>query len=133
MIDSEWLARAIAGIGRIEPAVWVARIGKPWGNERLMESPFGWYIKLLNVEPGHRLSLQVHREKNETMMLLAGQADLNGRIMVPYNLYNIPAGTVHRLSVDESALAVATILEISSTGVGGDIIRLEDDYNRSAK
>ena len=49
------------------------RIDKPWGHELLFVHTGRYAGKLLVIEPGKRLSLQYHREKDEAFYLQGGR------------------------------------------------------------
>ncbi len=52
-----------------------ARQDKPWGHELIFAAVEGKYVgKIIHVEAGHSLSLQYHREKEETISMLTGEA-----------------------------------------------------------
>jgi mannose-6-phosphate isomerase len=113
------------------------RIQKPWGYEILL-SPAGapYAAKLIHVQAGKRLSLQLHDTKVETQTLVAGKGILvlegpDGKLhdvrMQPGVGYHVAVGQRHRLcaAADEDA----TIFEASTPEVGVTL-RLEDDYAR---
>lgn len=113
------------------------RISKPWGYEILL-TPEGapYAAKLIHVEAGKRLSLQVHDTKIETQTLLDGQGflvleDADGTLRdVPLERgvgYHVAVGQRHRLcaSPDQDV----TVFEASSPEEG-TTWRLEDDYRR---
>jgi len=111
-------------------------IDKPWGSERLLDVNEHYVVKHLIIRCGHRLSLQYHEMKRETMFLVSGGADLTRRgpagvdatdSMVHGVTYVIESGTVHRLRGTSSEDAL--ILEVSTPELG-DVVRLEDDYGR---
>lgn len=113
-------------------------VEKPWGYERIIEKNATYVVKELVVNPGHRLSLQYHEKKKETMMLVAGDALLQlesetekGKLvnfrMRPFIPYYIQVGQTHRLISD--GLDRARVVEVSTTELD-DIVRLEDDYKR---
>jgi len=91
--------------------------------------------KLLFVRAGQALSLQFHREKDESWYVLggraelqlgkAGQAVLKTEVVGPGAAFRFPPGTVHRVR----ALEDTTILEVSTPQLE-DIVRLEDEYGR---
>jgi len=103
---------------------------KPWGSEILIEHNDHYIIKILCVKSGHRLSLQYHEKKHETMYILNGNAEVElgdektscsqGQFIV------ISPMTKHRVK----AISGLTILEMSSPLDDNDIVRLEDDYGR---
>jgi mannose-6-phosphate isomerase len=50
------------------------KIEKPWGFELLFAQTPQYAGKLIFVKKGHRLSLQYHEKKDETMYLFQGEA-----------------------------------------------------------
>lgn len=112
------------------------RVEKPWGHEILLAEPsLPYAAKLLFVASSHRLSLQRHDRKVETLTLLSGAAALllessTGvlceRPMTPNVGYTVLAGRIHRIS----ALTDAVIME-ASTPEAGITERLHDDYART--
>jgi len=51
------------------------RQDKPWGHELIFAAVDGLYAgKIIQVRAGHALSLQYHRDKDETISVLAGEA-----------------------------------------------------------
>ena len=114
------------------------RIAKPWGEELILQRTADSVVKALRLEPNQRLSLQFHRQKHETLMLLSGDALLTSgsqleqlveRSMRAGTHEEIAAGVIHRLSAGPSG---ADILEIASRLPDDveDIVRLADDYGR---
>jgi mannose-6-phosphate isomerase-like protein (cupin superfamily) len=113
------------------------RIDKPWGYEVLLTpTDLPYTAKLIHVNAGKRLSLQVHDTKVETQTLVAGRGILvlegtDGRLheidMQPGVGYHVAVGQRHRLcaAADEDV----TIFEASTPEVG-TTLRLEDDYAR---
>lgn len=111
-------------------------IGKPWGDEFIVDLCAAYCIKHLRVRRGHRLSLQYHERKRETLTLLSGEATLTlavgdgGPADIPMARgasYVIEPGAIHRIAgVSEED---AVILEVSTTELD-DVVRLEDDYGR---
>ncbi len=111
-------------------------IDKPWGWEYVLDLNERYCVKHLFVRSGHRLSLQYHERKRETMVLISGGAELTMGAtaadaqtveMVVGQAYVIEPGTVHRLR--GTAAEGGLVLEVSSPEVE-DIVRLEDDYGR---
>jgi mannose-6-phosphate isomerase-like protein (cupin superfamily) len=113
-----------------------ARTDKPWGYELLWAHGDGYVGKVLFVEAGHALSLQFHREKDESWYVQSGRAELqlggigeailNTEVVGPGSCFHFPPGTVHRVK----ALDDTTILEVSTPHLD-DVVRLEDDYGRT--
>jgi mannose-6-phosphate isomerase-like protein (cupin superfamily) len=52
------------------------RVEKPWGHEVWWAETEHYVGKLLYVDAGHELSLQVHHEKDEASYLLSGRLRL---------------------------------------------------------
>jgi mannose-6-phosphate isomerase-like protein (cupin superfamily) len=113
------------------------RIDKPWGHEILLSPPDVPYaFKIIHVQAGKRLSLQVHDVKVETQTLVAGRGvlvleDGDGTLreieMQPGVGYHVAVGQKHRLCAAPDA--DATVLEASTPELG-TTLRLEDDYAR---
>ena len=111
------------------------RVEKPWGHELIWALTDVYCGKLLFVKAGHSLSLQLHREKDESWLVHAGRAKVElgaegDEALVedevgPGASFRFVPGTVHRVT----ALEDTTILEVSTPQLD-DIVRLEDDYGR---
>jgi mannose-6-phosphate isomerase-like protein (cupin superfamily) len=114
---------------------------KPWGAEKiLVQNPY-YVIKRLEIKAGHRLSLQYHKKKIETIFVQEGVAGYasgpcrvvlsrSGRkikILWPGEWLHIPAGQVHRFEATGASDVV--LIECSSPQLD-DLVRIEDDYNR---
>lgn len=115
-----------------EPGVYMVS-QKPWGHERILHSDDTCVVKQIYVKAGHRLSLQYHKEKIETMFLVGGMGYIQlGDSQVPFRMNKlipvlIEPHRVHRLMAapDQDCL----VIEVSSTELS-DVVRLEDDYGR---
>ena len=108
---------------------------KPWGWELLYALTEGYAGKIIFIKKGHRLSLQYHRKKEETMYLLSGSivfetgdfpAGLTQCTIKPGESLHLPPGTLHRIKASEDS----TILEVSTPELD-DVTRLSDDYGRA--
>lgn len=113
------------------------RLEKPWGYEILLSPEDVPYTsKLIHVNAGKRLSLQLHDTKIETQTLVSGRGVLvlegaDGQLhdieMQPGVGYHVAVGQRHRLCA--AADQDATVFE-ASTPEAGTTLRLEDDYAR---
>ena len=113
----------------------VQRVEKPWGYELIWALTDVYCGKVLFVKAGHSLSLQFHREKDESWLVQSGRAKLElgsagdplleEGIVWPGACFHFDPGTVHRVT----ALEDTTIIEVSTTQLD-DIVRLEDRYGR---
>ena len=48
------------------------RIDKPWGKEEILVHTEKYAVKRITINPGHRMSLQYHELKEETIYVLTG-------------------------------------------------------------
>lgn len=105
-------------------------INKPWGREVWFAHTPRYVGKLLYIRKGHRLSLQYHRVKQETVYTDRGcyVLELNGgrRIMRPGSVVTIRAGDHHRFWAKSG---MVRLIEVSTPEVK-DVVRLSDDYGR---
>ena len=112
-----------------EPTQTPKIVEKPWGRE-IWYAHTGHYAgKVLEVKAGHRLSLQKHEIKEETLFLFSGKVKLTYGNQIydwePGRFVHIPPNTVHRFEAIEDAV----LLEVSTPFLD-DVIRIEDDYSR---
>jgi len=116
-------------------AVDVRRVEKPWGWELIWAHADAYVGKVLFVKEGESLSLQFHREKDESWYVQsgrarlelgeAGQEALDEEVVTAGASFRYRPGTVHRIT----ALEDTTILEVSTPHLD-DVVRLEDRYGR---
>ena len=111
------------------------RTDKPWGYELLWAYTPKYAGKLIFVKKGHRLSLQYHKKKDETLYVREGEALMeleasDGQLMrleaSPGDCFRVPPLTKHRIE----ALEDTTLFEVSTPELD-DVERLEDDYGRA--
>jgi len=114
---------------------YVKRVEKPWGYE-LHWVPEGkpYLGKLLHINKGARISLQIHDQKQESWFLINGRAkiiwDNNEGQLIETEMqkevgYSCLIGQRHRLC----GITDCEIIEVS-TPEKGTTLRLEDDYAR---
>ncbi len=123
--------------GRGRAAELPRRVEKPWGHELWWAFTDRYVGKLLHVKAGHRLSLQYHERKDETIHLWSGELllqvgdredDLTELRLAPGETFHIPPRTRHRMI----AVTDCDVLEVSTPEVD-DVVRLEDSYGRAAR
>ena len=116
------------------PAIGARRVEKPWGHELVWTETDRYAGKILVIEAGRRLSLQYHRHKVESILVVSGRmrlelADDAGAIRTeelgPGENRLIPAGRTHRYG----AIERVELLEVSSPELD-DVVRVEDDFGR---
>ena len=112
---------------------------RPWGIYRVLEDSDDRKIKIITVDPNHRLSLQSHTQRSEFWYVLRGSLTVEKGLcedsLATFELsegesIKIPCGWIHRAS--NRSLDVVEFLEVQTGEYFGedDIIRYEDDYGR---
>ena len=111
------------------------RVDKPWGYELIFAQAETYVGKVLFVRAGESLSLQFHRQKDESWLVQSGRAKLelgsagdailNEEVVGSGACFRFRPGTVHRVTAIEDT----TILEVSTPEID-DVVRLEDRYGR---
>lgn len=130
------------------------KVNKPWGYELWLQpgsETYPFVLKQLMLKAGNQTSLQIHRVKSESIMVLSGHGRLlycdeffdcdayfAGNVDVdeiklqlrtiqlnPGDVFHTPPGTVHRMIADTDLLYV----EASTTELD-DVVRIQDDQNR---
>lgn len=114
---------------------YVKKVEKPWGYEfHWVKEGMPYMGKVLHIDAGKRLSLQVHDTKQESYWLTSGECDLviensKGEMetihMEKGKGYTTYVGQKHR----HQAVTDCDVLEVSMPE-GGMTWRLEDDYSR---
>jgi mannose-6-phosphate isomerase len=116
-------------------AVDVKRVEKPWGYELVYASTERYCGKIIFIRAGEELSLQFHKEKDETIYVHSGRVAfeigepgkvVDTEVVGPGRAFRLKPGTVHRMR----ALEDAVLLEVS-TPETDDVVRLEDRYGRA--
>ncbi|HKG51037.1 MAG TPA: phosphomannose isomerase type II C-terminal cupin domain [Actinomycetales bacterium] len=106
---------------------------RPWGAFQQFATNEPVTVKIITVEPGHRLSLQRHAHRGELWQVLDVPIDVevDGRTWsaeVGEQIW-VPLGAVHRMA--NSGDRPGRLLEIAFGHFDeDDIERLQDDYSR---
>ncbi len=111
------------------------RIKKPWGYEiHWVPADAPYMGKVIHINEGARLSLQVHDQKQESWFLIGGEAkvlwesntgELTETVLKVGKGYTTSVGQKHRLI----GVTDCDIIEVSTPELG-TTWRLEDDYSR---
>jgi len=110
-------------------------VDKPWGWEHRFAITDRYLGKVIHVNRGESLSLQYHRQKDETILVVKGSMDLqleepDGRMqthrLTPGMARRIAPGRKHRMTAVEEC----EFFEVSSPEID-DVVRLEDKYGRA--
>ncbi len=111
----------------------VETVKKPWGRELIFARASKYVGKILVIEKGRRLSLQYHRKKHESLMVLRGKLGLRlgktTKIVGPGTAFAVPPRTIHRFEAPKGRV---TLIEVSTPELW-DVVRLQDDYGRRGK
>jgi mannose-6-phosphate isomerase len=107
--------------------------GRPWGGFEKFHENKPCTIKLIYINANSRLSLQYHKKRSEFWKVIKGTAkvELDGKTIIlgEGETITIPRQAKHRIGALESE---CIILEIAYGRFDeNDIVRLEDDYQRS--
>ena len=111
------------------------RVFRPWGSYESLIVGDGFQVKRIVVNPGQRLSLQMHHHRAEHWVVVRGTAEVvNGEetmLLTEDQSTYIPIGAKHRLS--NPGKYPLELIEVQSGSYLGedDIVRFEDVYGRS--
>ena len=110
------------------------RVYRPWGSYEGIDAGARYQVKRLTVNPGCKLSLQMHHHRAEHWIVVSGTARItrgDEEILLTENQSTyIPLGTKHRL--ENPGLVPLQLIEVQSGSYLGedDIVRFADDWNR---
>lgn len=123
----------LSKIGRKE-AIEHTTVYRPWGSYTLLESGERYKIKKIVVNPGQKLSLQMHHHRSEHWIVVRGTAKVtigNKEIFLHENESTyVPKSTPHRL--ENIGKIPLEIIEVQNGEYieEDDIIRFDDVYGR---
>jgi mannose-6-phosphate isomerase len=112
----------------------IRRVDKPWGHELIWAETDRYAGKVIVIETGKRLSLQLHHRKEESVYVMSGRLRLHlegddGEIRAvdlgPGESCHIAVARRHRFE----ALERVELIEVSTPELD-DVVRLDDDYGR---
>ena len=107
---------------------------RPWGSFTVLDEGVGCKIKRIEVNPGHRLSLQMHYHRSEHWIVVSGTAkvtcDNQETVLCINQSTYVPQTKVHRL--ENPGVIPLVVIEVQNGDYLGedDIIRFQDDYTR---
>jgi mannose-6-phosphate isomerase len=116
-----------------DPREGIFTVERPWGQFQQFVSNETVTVKIITVQPGHRLSLQTHEHRGEFWQVL----DVPIEVTVADRTWEahpgesvwVPQGAVHRMA--NKADRPGRLLEVAFGDFDeADIVRLEDDYTR---
>ncbi len=109
-------------------------VHRPWGDYTILEEGDRYKIKRIVVNPGAKLSHQLHHHRSEHWVVVSGTAQVTNGDKV-YDVHTnestyIPLSTKHRL--ENLGRIPLQIIEVQNGEYleEDDIVRFDDDYNR---
>jgi mannose-1-phosphate guanylyltransferase/mannose-6-phosphate isomerase len=111
------------------------KVHRPWGTYESVDEGARFQVKRITVNPGAKLSMQMHHHRAEHWIVVRGTARVTRGedvVMLTENESTfIPLGVKHRLE-NPGRIPLELIEVQSGTYLGeDDIVRFEDTYNRS--
>lgn len=108
---------------------------RPWGEYWVLEDTDSHKVKRIQVNPGGRLSLQYHFKRSEVWTIISGVGTItiNEQIKeyAPGQVALIPQGAHHRIENKTNEPLIFIEVQYGSYFGEDDIVRIEDDYNRT--
>jgi len=110
------------------------KVDKPWGHEVIWAVTDRYVGKVLHIKAGHKLSLQYHQKKDETVMVWTGRMHFEHFVegqapqikeMGPGDAFHVTPLLRHRMIAIEDT----DVFEVSTTELD-DVVRLDDAYGR---
>lgn len=112
-------------------------VRRPWGSYTVLEESANFKIKRIVVNPGAKLSMQMHKHRSEHWVVVSGKATItNGDVQFTLDENQstyIPKTHRHRL--ENASDEPLSIIEVQCGEYVGedDIVRFEDNYGRMSK
>ena len=109
-------------------------VSRPWGKFDILEKSNRYQVKHITINPGEKLSTQVHHHRAEHWIIVSGTAkvtkDEKTFILTENESTFIPIGMVH--TIENPGIIPLKLIEVQSGPYLGedDIVRFEDNYGR---
>ena len=112
------------------------RVYRPWGSYESLVTAERFQVKRIIVDPGERLSLQMHHHRAEHWIVVSGTAEVTCEdrtfMLGEDESTYIPLGNKHRLA-NPGRIPLELIEVQSGTYLGeDDIVRFDDQYGRKS-
>jgi mannose-6-phosphate isomerase-like protein (cupin superfamily) len=111
----------------------MSKVNRPWGWYENLYDDMGYKVKRLFVEKEQKISLQYHECRSEYWVVVQGfgKVELNGTVkdVTVGDYIFISLRDVHRIYGGTCGIMIVEV-QIGSSCIEEDIIRLEDDYGR---
>lgn len=112
-------------------------VHRPWGTYTVLEEAPSFKIKRIVVNPGAKLSMQMHNHRSEHWVVVAGEATItnNGAEITLQENQSTYIPKTHHHRLENKANVPLAIIEVQcGTYVGeDDIVRFDDQYGRTEK
>ncbi len=110
-------------------------LARPWGIYKTTLLTDYYQQKLLKVNPGAKLSLQHHNQREEHWVIISGEGEVQlGKSLIPVTQGStifVPRGCNHRISnTSDTEPLVVGETQIGDYFGEDDIVRIEDMYGR---
>jgi mannose-1-phosphate guanylyltransferase/mannose-6-phosphate isomerase len=108
---------------------------RPWGSYDSVDHGERFQVKRITVNPGAKLSVQMHHHRAEHWVVVSGTALVRigeeERMVTENQSVYIPVGIVH--SLENPGKVALHLIEVQSGSYLGedDIVRFEDKYGRA--
>jgi mannose-1-phosphate guanylyltransferase/mannose-1-phosphate guanylyltransferase/mannose-6-phosphate isomerase len=131
--DVRELVERLRRSGRAEHVAHTV-VYRPWGSYEITDHGPRFRVKRLVVNPGHKLSLQMHHHRAEHWVVVQGTAKVERKgetlLLGENESTYIPVGTSHRLE-NPGRIPLHLVEVQTGTYLGeDDIVRFEDAYGR---
>lgn len=111
------------------------QVFRPWGGYETLEIQEGFQVKRIIVNPGKRLSLQLHHKRSEHWVVVKGV----GTVTLGDDVFDlkenestyVPVETKHRLENKTSSPLTIIEVQVGSYLGEDDIVRFDDDFGRA--
>jgi mannose-1-phosphate guanylyltransferase/mannose-6-phosphate isomerase len=127
------VVEALARAGRSEHSVHT-KVYRPWGYYQSIDAGDRFQVKRLHVNPGQKLSLQMHHHRAEHWVVVSGTAKVTRGdetfLLNENESTYLPLGVKHAL--ENPGTVPLRLIEVQSGDYLGedDIVRFEDRYGR---
>jgi len=108
---------------------------RPWGRFFVIHDQPTYKLKRIEVDPGGRLSYQYHHKRSEAWTIVKGAGtitlDDHTKEYLKGETILIPQGVKHRIENKKNEKVVFIEVQTGTYFGEDDIVRIEDDYNRT--
>ena len=132
---AEDIKRLVAHLKDRKESLMHRKVYRPWGHYDSVDQGANFQVKRLTVNPGKKLSLQLHHKRAEHWVVVRGVATVTRGAEVFELKENestyIPVGMKHRL--ENATGDLLELIEVQSGAYLGedDIVRFADDFGRN--